>query len=293
MEKQSLKLKDSALAFLLSFLLSQIAIIIATSVVAIIFKSAGIENYQLFLQNSIGYLILSLVMFGTMICVFLVLNKNKQNQIFKKPTANSTLFYLILAVASFFALYPIVNCFDSLLIKCGIKLGTLTYSLTTKNYFISLLSIVILPAVVEEFIFRGLIFKGLKPYGKTFSIITTALMFAVYHMSLSQTIYPILFGSLLTFVMYKENNLFYCILMHLTNNFLALTISYFNISLVFNSWLYIALAIVLVCIFISLLIVAILKQPSQSKQPFEHDKHIWFAIIAIMFVVWIAVQFYR
>ena len=67
--------------------------------------------------------------------------------------------------------YPIVVCFDTLLIKLGITLNTLSYELTTKNYFISLISLVIAPAICEELLFRGIIFSGLKSYGKSFYFI--------------------------------------------------------------------------------------------------------------------------
>lgn len=294
MENNKLNLKTSSIGFLSSFLLCNLATILVAVFILLVGKFSDLNNLEVFLNSAVGYLILSLTMYATMFAVFLFFNKGKENKIVGKVSPVKILVYVAIAVATYFILFPIVNCFDSLMVKLGIGLNTLSYELNTTNYFISLISIVILPAVCEELLFRGLIFKGIKKNGKWFSILITSLLFSIYHMSITQTIYPILFGALLTLVMYKENNIIYCISMHLINNFLALTISYFNVNLTFNSWLYILMAIILLIAFISILIVLIAKTTEHEKEKATKDNNlILIAVIIISLILWIITNLNR
>lgn len=292
MEKLKLTIKDSSLGFMLGFLLSQLAVVFATILTMIVYKSFNLnmENFSLIFNTAVGYLVPSLALQLTLALVFVFGNNNKENHIFKKVHFKKILILILIAVFSFLCLYPIITCFDVLLIKLGIKLGTLPYELTTTNYFISIISLVILPAVCEELLFRGLIFQGLKKHGKSFAIILSSVMFSIYHMSLSQTIYPILIGLLLGVIMYYEENIYYCIAVHLTNNFLSLTLSYFKISLVFNHWSYFILAVMLAAIFISAILYFALKnnnsQPKQKPTKAE-IKYLIFSL-ALMSIFWIS-----
>ncbi|MBQ0058532.1 MAG: HAD-IA family hydrolase [Lachnospiraceae bacterium] len=76
--------------------------------------------------------------------------------------------------------------------------------------------------VVEELIFRGLIYRRLKDYmGMWPAIWLTPLIFAVYHMNLSQGIFAFLLGMCMTAMYEKTGKLWVSILLHITNNFVA------------------------------------------------------------------------
>jgi len=294
MNKTKLTIKDSALTFLTSFLLSQIGVVVATCFAMIIYKftKTDMETFNSFLNTGIGYLISALSLYLVMLLLFFFFNKNKDNKIAEKPKATKILMYIGLAVVSFLSLYPIVTCIDSLLTKLGVSISTLPYTLTTKNYFISLISLVIAPAICEELIFRGIIFKGLKQNGKIFSITISALMFCIFHMSISQTVYPILMGLLLGVIMFYENNIYYCIAVHMTNNFLSLTLSYFKINLIFNHWSYIVLAIILVISFLAVVLFFTIKnnKTEEKSQSSKHEKIYLMASLAIMIILWIIIN---
>lgn len=293
MEQIKLTVKDSSLSFVVGFFLSQLATVVAMCFATIFMKLSNRSfDVETFFNSAVGYLILSLSLYVTIVCVFLFFNKKKNNKITAKPKVNKILLYILIAIISFLTLYPIVTCFDSLLNKLNIKINTLSYGLSTKNYFISLISLVFAPAICEELLFRGLIFKGLKKYGKVFSITISSLMFCLFHMAISQTIYPLLMGILLSVIMYYENNIYYCMVVHLTNNFLSLTLSYFKINLIFNHWSYIVLAIALCAGFITALSIFAIKNNKTSKQ--EHlnklDKTYLFSSLGIMCLMWIIIN---
>ncbi len=287
MEKKKLTIKDSSIAFLSAFLLSQLAIVIVTIIAIFICKIANINTeYQTFFNTSYGYLILASVMYLVILLTFVFINKNKDNKIIYKPNIKKLLLYVVIAILSFLLLYPIITIVDSLLVDLGISLNTIPYELNTPNYFISLISLVILPAICEELLFRGLIFKGLKPYGKVFSIIMTSLIFSLYHMSIDQTIYPFLIGLLLSVIMYKENNILYCIAIHFTNNFLSLTLSYFNINLSYNHWTYILIAIILFIAFITtMLYFTINGYKNVEKEKITIEGKSYFSICLVILII--------
>jgi membrane protease YdiL (CAAX protease family) len=79
----------------------------------------------------------------------------------------------------------------------------------------------IFPAVCEELLFRGVILKGLLPYGKTFAIVMSSLMFAMAHGSFSQLIYQFFVGLAIGTVVVMTKNIMIGMFMHFTNNFFA------------------------------------------------------------------------
>lgn len=291
MKKLELTVKDSSLSFISAFLFGQIAIIIFSCIsilISNIFK-ISLEQYTLFTKTSIGYLLSALVFDLTLILIFFIKNNNRENSIVSKPKLSKVAFYSILGPLALLMLYPIVNCCDTLLFKFNIVPNSISYKLTTQNYLISIVSLALLPAIAEELIFRGLIFKGLKKYSKTFSIIISAVMFSLFHMSINQIVYPLLMGLLLGVIMYNENNIIYCMLAHFFNNFASLTISYLNLKLSFNHWTYIIFAIVLVLIYLSVVIHLIIKnRPKSQKLSLQDKKYLIFSI-SFMILIWIMI----
>ena len=284
-----LTIKDSSLAFIFSFIICQLTAILAAFIALFLASAFNVENTEAFLNTCCGYLIISSALYLAMFFIFTFFNKNKENKIFLKPSVKKLFIYILVAIASFVLLYPIINSCDTLLNKLGFKSSSLSYELNLTNYLISIVPIVLLPAICEELLFRGLIFKGLNNKSKNFAICLSSIMFAIYHMSIYQTLYPVLFGLLLAAVMHKENNLFYCMAMHATNNFIALTLQYLNVSFVFNHVGYYLIAILFVVIFVGLLILFIKKQKNNTSSSTitKSDKIFIFLSCGAMLIFWI------
>ncbi len=295
MNNKKMTIKDSSLSFLFGFLLCQLSVVVITSATLIFCSVLGFDPNKLstFFNTAIGYIIPSLSLYLAMVLVFLFFNAKKNNKIFKKVKSKKLFFYIGIAIISFLCLYPIITCLDVAFIKMNFKINTLPYKLNTKNYFISLIPLVIAPAICEELLFRGIIFQGLKKHGKVFSIVLSSLMFSIYHMSINQTVYPILMGLLLSVIMYYEENIYYCIAVHMTNNFMSLTLSYFKISLTFNHWLYIVLALILITKFLSIILCLVIKNnKTNEKQPINKTEKIILSIsLSVMLLLWIISNF--
>lgn len=292
MTKKPLTIKDSMLGLLLAFLLGQLSVFVISIIGFVICKALNVpdEAATTFFQQGLGYLLCSIALNVTFVLVFVFFNKGKDNTITSKTSFKKLAIYILIAIVAFFCLYPIVACFQSLLELFNI-MPPEPANLQGANLFYAIFSMAILPAICEELLFRGLIFKGLKPYGKILSITLSALLFSLFHISIHQLIYPILFGLLLGVIMHKENNIIYCIAAHLTNNLISVLLMYFDISLTFNHWLYIVLALALLALFITLIVVAIKKLGKFDKLPFTKTNKLYlFSTLAIMIILWIIVN---
>lgn len=291
--ENKLTIKDSAISFISTFILCQLGCLIFAVLGLVVAQLYGISSsgFYSFLNTCLGCFILGVVMDLIIIACFFFFNKNKDNKIISKPSAKKIAIYIGVAVLCYLLLYPVVATVGKL-IYLFYPQSNLTYPLTTKNYFLSLISMAIMPAIAEELLFRGLIFKGLQKGGNRFAIIVSSVMFSLYHLSLEQTIYPFLTGLVFAVIMCYENNIIYCMALHFTNNFITLTLEYFKISLSFEHWSYYIIAIICFAIFTTLICLAIKKLNKNSKKSeINLENKLYLAIILIiMIILWSAVQ---
>ncbi len=123
-------------------------------------------------------------------------------------------------------LYTVGNmssgCLDWLQ-ELGVPLRIYSPSVPTEPVRILLyfVSSVILPAFVEEMIFRGYILHLLLPHGKTFAIMVSAVLFGLMHLYLPQLLYATVGGVLMGYYVVKSGSLWIGIFIHAMNNLFA------------------------------------------------------------------------
>lgn len=94
----------------------------------------------------------------------------------------------------------------------------------------ALITICVLPAFIEEFLFRGVIQKNLsKKYGAKTALIISSICFAVVHLNPTVIVPIFLLSLMLGYVYIKTNNLIYSILIHFVNNVIAVLIVRFDV----------------------------------------------------------------
>ena len=282
------------LIFWLSFLAGNIFQFIILIAILLVCNSLNLNTQTEGLLNNIFInLFLYLGLYGGMFLIF-TCQKSKP-QIFKKPTLLKCLLYTLTSIATFFMLNPVISCISNWLVNAGLTPPQPTFALTTPNYFIALIFLVFLPATVEELLFRGLIFANMSKQGKTFATITTTLLFSLFHTSIFQTVYPILFGLLLCVIMLREENIYYCMIAHAVNNFLALTSMFFGWKLFSTStWFIIlsfVLAIIYLCAVIFIFVVSKQKIYSDKQRLTKKDILFLFLTFVILITIWICSSF--
>ena len=102
-----------------------------------------------------------------------------------------------------------------------------------RHYLMAIASMALAPAVLEEFMFRGVIQRGYEGYGRAVSIILTGIMFAFLHLSVVTIPAIIFMGILLCYIAYRADSVWASIAYHFTNNMIAITIAYVS-SLISN-----------------------------------------------------------
>lgn len=71
--------------------------------------------------------------------------------------------------------------------------------------------------ISEEILFRGLVLRTLEPFGKKFAIVTSALLFGLFHGNLSQAPFAFGVGLILGYVA-LEYNVGWAMVLHMLNN---------------------------------------------------------------------------
>lgn len=130
----------------------------------------------------------------------------------------------ITAIGCISASGNITNLIKLLFNKIGI--GFISYSPDIPHDFWGLVllfvSSAIVPAIVEEILFRKVILEKLIPYGKAFAVVLTALLFSLMHTNISQFLYAFVGGLFLSAVAVKYGSVIPAIILHFSNNCLSL-----------------------------------------------------------------------
>ncbi len=91
----------------------------------------------------------------------------------------------------------------------------------------------LLAPVAEEILFRGLILRSLMPYGKKFAILTSALLFGVFHGNLVQSPFAFGVGLVLGYVA-VEHSITWAMVLHMFNNLIISDMTNSKIAICFK-----------------------------------------------------------
>ena len=88
----------------------------------------------------------------------------------------------------------------------------------TPSVVVMYMTTAIAPAFAEEFLFRGVIYGNLRPFGRMQAILISAALFSLMHQNIGQTFYTFV-GGIAMAVMYEVTGNIWCgVLFHLFNN---------------------------------------------------------------------------
>lgn len=94
------------------------------------------------------------------------------------------------------------------------------------GFLLILISTAIVPALVEEFAYRGIVLGLLKKFGEGFAIIVSAVLFGIMHSNFEQMPFAIIVGLILGYTYVKTGSIWTCIAIHFINNFTAVGFEY-------------------------------------------------------------------
>lgn len=153
-----------------------------------------------------------------------------------------------------------INIFIGIFASVGVsKLVTLlpidgilgNYSEVSKNVMSSniplqIVALIILGPLMEELMFRGLIYNRIKILSDSvIAAYISSIIFGVYHMNLVQGLYTFVLGVLLSYVYERFSTLWASYLLHAGANAMAVIVNYLPISKAINSHWYFKLPVML------------------------------------------------
>lgn len=167
--------------------------------------------------------------FGFMFMYFDVL-KEKEMGIYKKYTGVKISSYLLivpLAITSMLMGNELVSVIQTFLPKSWLAVYDNTAEiLYGAGIGIQILTTVIAAPIIEEVIFRGLIFKRIRRVSNaTIAIILSALFFGIFHWNVVQGIYAFIIGAILAYVYEKYKCIVAPIILHMTANAISVLVT--------------------------------------------------------------------
>lgn len=94
-------------------------------------------------------------------------------------------------------------------------------ALTMGDTIFSFVSVVIIAPIFEELVFRGIFFRSLEKYDRTFAVFLTAAVFGLMHREPASIINGFVFGIFAAVACAETDSLLMGIMLHMTNNALS------------------------------------------------------------------------
>ena len=83
----------------------------------------------------------------------------------------------------------------------------------------------VVPAMIEEFVFRGVLMQSLKKYGGVFAVVSTAVLFGLMHANMTQAPFAIIAGLALGYCAAVTGSVWVSVAVHFCNNFVSVLIT--------------------------------------------------------------------
>jgi len=144
------------------------------------------------------------------------------------PAPEALLIVLMSVTSGFIA--SVLNAFVIFLLeKAGpVKTGGIPPPENVNELWVQILVFAALPAICEEFFFRGIIYRAFEGFGTGVVLSVSAFYFALFHFDLRNLAGPLFLGFLITWYCYRSGSIFAAVLAHFINNLMAVLTGWFS-----------------------------------------------------------------
>lgn len=132
----------------------------------------------------------------------------------------------VLVIVCTYLMYPVIivlNAISMLFSNTGTE--AVMELMQGQNFVLNALLTAVLPACVEEFMFRGVLFQTYRKSRMLPAILLSGFLFGCMHMNLNQFIYAFALGVYLAFLVEATGSIFSSMLAHFTLNFTSVIMS--------------------------------------------------------------------
>ena len=201
-------------------------------IVALIFSialiSLGLNNEEFTSSPTYQYLSFAISSFSLFIVLWYVTKKRNLSipLAFSLKRCNGVylLIALGLAFGSLFGLGGINEWFINILQGGGYEISQIVLPKRHfGDYILCVIIVCLLPALLEECVFRGLLLNGARRGGAVFAVIVCGILFSIFHKNPAQTAYQLIIGLTLTLLAIKSGSIIPSVLYHFVNNLYVVT----------------------------------------------------------------------
>lgn len=188
--------------------------------------------------------------------------------------------YLVLSIAISFGMLFGLGFINDVVIKLfnkiGVNVSVVSIPLTSPlNLIIFSIVLALIPAVLEECFFRGFMLGKLQNVKSVFAILSVSVCFALYHKSVAQFFYQVIYGAILCLLFKRAESVIPCMIAHFLNNFAVLCFEYFKISIDLYNPLLIVLGLAVLIVSATMLIFEEYKD-NKGKEKKGQIRDFWF-----------------
>lgn len=177
------------------------------------------------LDVKLNILISQSLIFVPTIVYFILTRRNVFDVIrFKKTHPLMIILVPIIALA-IVPLTTVINALSMLFVDNRIS-GVSNALINNNSYGISLLFMAVLPAVVEETAYRGVILGNFNEGNQLTAVIMSGVLFGIMHMNLNQMAYAIVLGIIFAFLLEATGSILSTMLAHFCINGISVSLNY-------------------------------------------------------------------
>ncbi len=232
---------DSGITYALAIIIPIAIGLILTLIFNSIASSKGIVNAQGvadFSQSPTMYTIYMIIVSCSLLGIFFVYNKVARID-FKQASLLKLKFgwvnagvCIVIALVTLFGFNYLISYLTHLMSLVGYNPdSSLPLPLDNAGWLIlNLFVLAVIPAICEEFIYRGMILNGFRKFGSIAAIFISALFFALAHGSAMQFFYQFVLGVVLAAVVIKTGSIIASMVVHFVNNATVLIYNYIYIQ---------------------------------------------------------------
>lgn len=220
--EQKINLRNSFSKIGFSLLLAMVILYLSSYGILFI-TSSGIKNSQhtFALSNLISAMasIISFIPAGFFCCA---VSKEKITSLISFSRTKKDFLGWILAAS--FAFFMLSNYMTNLflgnmeLIGMPVNQSSSGFEKSWVNLAVYVLSVAVIPAMTEEFLFRGVLLGILKKYGESFSVVATSLLFGLMHHNFVQIPFAFVGGLVFGYITIYTGSIVPAMAVHFANN---------------------------------------------------------------------------
>ena len=214
------------LAIILSFIFTIFSGNILFIIAAIFTSPSNINDAFVGLDPVIYYLITSIVAIIASVLPFYISSSfmnNKISDLIQFKTFDKKIGLACIGIGMMTCVYADFTAYSLLFNLNSIGLyphiPDFPYDNNTASIIMYIISLSIIPPLVEEFAYRGIVLGSLRQYGDGFAILVSSVLFGLMHANFLQTPCTFIAGLILGFLTVRLNSILPAMIIHFLNNF--------------------------------------------------------------------------